>query len=318
MEPSAPIASQAQAQAPAAAPQPISTSTSTLANLTPSPLLYKHNNNRHLSAQLDYTPQLYSPTQAEIDTHPIIVKRYSPIREEEVATGLGCIAPPDESHSRQETIATSSTMADKEIKEGDQVSWQWSGSRPGGTVDEIKDHGELSITSKKGNEIKKNADPEDPAVKVSRSGNDVVKRAHELDVEEEGDKHKEAAGEEKTVGDDDNKKDADGEAANGDAIAKTGEKRKAAADGDEDAEAEKEAEADEKPANAKKAKTTGAAAAPKANGEKAAPKKKGRPAKKDANGTSSKAKAEPKKKREPKKAATESGQPRRSGRNAAK
>ncbi|ORX98770.1 hypothetical protein BCR34DRAFT_495824, partial [Clohesyomyces aquaticus] len=61
------------------------------------------------------------------------------------------------------------------------VSWQWSGSRPGGEVAEVKEHGELAIQSNKGNTIKKNADPEDPAVHVQRSGNDVVKRAHELD-----------------------------------------------------------------------------------------------------------------------------------------
>ncbi|TKA30837.1 hypothetical protein B0A54_15758 [Friedmanniomyces endolithicus] len=208
-------------------------------------------------------------------------------------------------------------MADKGIEKGDEVSWQWSGGRPGGTVDEVKDHGELSVTSKKGNEIKKKADPEDPAVKLSRPGNDVVKRAHELEIDEKGPGNEAGASEEKK----DEPKDA--EAANGDASStKTGEKRKAADDDDAEADADAEAEEkeDDKPAKAKKGKT--AAAAPKANGEKAAPKKKGRPAaaKKEgaSNGTGGKAKAEPKKKREPKKAATESGQPRRSGRNAEK
>ncbi|KAK0266854.1 hypothetical protein LTS16_018043 [Friedmanniomyces endolithicus] len=320
MEPAAtapPMTAQAQAAAPAqapAAPQPISaisnfTLTSPSIPPPPPPPPPHHHHRQHHSAQLDY-PQLYSPTRAEIETHPIIIKRHSPARDEEVATGLGSAAAEDESHSRQDITATSSTMADKGIEKGDEVSWQWSGGRPGGAVDEVKDHGELSVTSKKGNEIKKKADPEDPAVKISRPGNDVVKRAHELEIDEKGPGNEAGASEEKK----DESKDA--EAANGDASSsKTGEKRKA---DDDDAEADADAgKEDDKPAKAKKGKT---AAAPKANGEKAAPKKKGRPAanKDAANGTSSKAKAEPKKKREPKKAATESGQPRRSGRNAEK
>ncbi|EXJ87825.1 hypothetical protein A1O1_04752 [Capronia coronata CBS 617.96] len=44
--------------------------------------------------------------------------------------------------------------------------------------------GELAITSKRGNKIKKNADPSNPAIHIARSGNDVVKRASELTVEE--------------------------------------------------------------------------------------------------------------------------------------
>jgi hypothetical protein len=146
-------------------------------------------------------------------------------------------------------------------------------------------------------------------VRVERSGNDVVKKAHELDIEKPGDKHKEARGEEKTVG----------EETNGEAQA--GDKRKA----DEPAEKKDE----ETNGDAKKQKTD------EANGEKPASKKKGRPAKKDANGET-KPKKEVKKvsstgsnpshivslsglplQREPKKPATESGEPRRSGRVAA-
>ncbi|KAK3112997.1 hypothetical protein LTR53_010144 [Teratosphaeriaceae sp. CCFEE 6253] len=245
--------------------------------------------------------QLYSPTQAEIDSHPV-VRHYSPIRDELPAT-LG--SAPLTSPTRQPTHLHA--MADKEIKEGDEVSWPWGGGAPGGTVGEVKEHGELTVKSKKGNEIKKKADPEDPAVKIVRSGNDVVKRAHELDVEEKGDGHKEegeAAGD-ADADDADAKADAEeGAEVNGDA--KAGEKRKA------DDGAEKADEEGEKPAAAKKAKKGGAP-----NGDKAEPKKKGRPAKKEANGAG-KAKAEPKQKKEPKKAATESGQPRRSGRNSAK
>ncbi len=67
------------------------------------------------------------------------------------------------------------------------VSWKWGGGRPSGTVAEIATEGSLSIQSNKGNTIKKNADPEDPAVHVAREGNDVVKRAHELTVEKKAD-----------------------------------------------------------------------------------------------------------------------------------
>ncbi|SMR48912.1 unnamed protein product [Zymoseptoria tritici ST99CH_1E4] len=196
-------------------------------------------------------------------------------------------------------------MADKEIKEGDQVSWQWSGSRPGGEVAEVKDQGKVEIETKRGNTVHKNAEPDNPAVKISRSGNDVVKKASELKVDKEGDKHKEAPGDEKTVSKDEAEKSDekdDEKKENGDA--ETGDKRKA-----EDTAEEKK---DEEDGDAKKQKKDNGAS--KANGD-AAPKKKGRPAK-SANGETA-AKKDTKKK-EPKKAATESGEPRRSGRNASK
>ena len=64
------------------------------------------------------------------------------------------------------------------------VSWNWGGGAPGGKVAETKEHGEIAIQSKRGNTIKKNAEPDNPAVHIARSGNDVVKRASELNVEE--------------------------------------------------------------------------------------------------------------------------------------
>ncbi|KAL9602353.1 MAG: hypothetical protein Q9219_001919 [cf. Caloplaca sp. 3 TL-2023] len=76
-------------------------------------------------------------------------------------------------------------MADSTVPEvGDQVSWAYGGGRPGGEVAEKKDEGEIAIQSKRGNTIKRNAEPENPAVHVTRPGNDVVKRQSELDVEE--------------------------------------------------------------------------------------------------------------------------------------
>jgi hypothetical protein len=251
------------------------------------------------------------------------------------------------------------------------VSWKWSGSRPGGEVAEVKEEGEAKITTKNNNEVKKNAEPDNPAVVIERSGNNVVKKASELEVEEAGDKHEKDKGEEKEVTKDDEKKaeekpngeakangtseekkekdesedkkdedeskkengeteskangDSDpkgkengesekknenGEPAkNGTSDAETGDKRKAEDDSAEDQ--------DETAPSAKKQKTDdnnddddkGEA---QSNGQAApapAPRKKGRPAK---NAATPKKDA---KKKEPKKAATESGEPRRSGRN---
>ncbi|KAI0018170.1 hypothetical protein F4780DRAFT_752266 [Xylariomycetidae sp. FL0641] len=75
-------------------------------------------------------------------------------------------------------------MASEEPEVGDKVSWNWGGGAPGGKVANKKKEGEIAIKSKKGNTIKKNADPENPAVHIDRSGNDVVKRASELNIEE--------------------------------------------------------------------------------------------------------------------------------------
>ncbi|KAI5919325.1 hypothetical protein F4810DRAFT_687600 [Camillea tinctor] len=75
-------------------------------------------------------------------------------------------------------------MAPNKPEKGDKVSWNWGGGAPGGTVVEKKTEGEVAIKSKKGNTIKKNAEPDNPAVHIARSGNDVVKKASELTVEE--------------------------------------------------------------------------------------------------------------------------------------
>ena len=64
------------------------------------------------------------------------------------------------------------------------ASWNWNGSAPSGEVAEKKDEGEVSVQSKRGNTIKKAAQPNDPAIHLARSGNDVVKNQSELNVEE--------------------------------------------------------------------------------------------------------------------------------------
>ena len=64
------------------------------------------------------------------------------------------------------------------------ASWNWNGSAPSGEVAEKKTEGEVSVQSKRGNTIKKAAQPNDPAIALTRSGNDVVKNQSELQVEE--------------------------------------------------------------------------------------------------------------------------------------
>ncbi|WRT68280.1 uncharacterized protein IL334_005256 [Kwoniella shivajii] len=67
----------------------------------------------------------------------------------------------------------------EELKKGDEVSWNWGSGQPSGKVADIVE-GKAEVKSKKGNVISKNGTEEDPAVVITRSGNDVVKRAHEL------------------------------------------------------------------------------------------------------------------------------------------
>ena len=86
------------------------------------------------------------------------------------------------------------------------VSWNWGSGKPGGEVAEKKKEGEIAIQSKKGNTIKKNASPDNPAIHVKRSGNDVVKRASELNVEKKGSGGG-GGGEKRKKEDDDEKKD---------------------------------------------------------------------------------------------------------------
>ncbi|MCJ1385646.1 hypothetical protein MMC17_008769 [Xylographa soralifera] len=75
-------------------------------------------------------------------------------------------------------------MPSETPEKGDQVSWNYGGSKPSGEVAEKKTEGEVAVTSKKGNTIKRKGDPENPAVAIAREGNDVVKKQSELTVEE--------------------------------------------------------------------------------------------------------------------------------------
>jgi hypothetical protein len=231
------------------------------------------------------------------------------------------------------------------------VSWSWGSGQPGGTVAEVKEQGEIAIESNRGNTIKKNASPENPAVHIERPGNDVVKRASELQIDEkadggdakqangdkkEEDKQAEPEKTEEKSAESEKKEDKAAEAEKKDdemedaqtsGESKTEEsKDKATADATDDKPSENTRTTDEDKTDApetgskRKAddspakETNGSDDKPaekktKTEADKPAGKKGGRPKKE---------KKEPTKKKQPKKAATSDGQPRRSGRNAGK
>ncbi|KAI9050866.1 hypothetical protein LZ554_004984 [Drepanopeziza brunnea f. sp. 'monogermtubi'] len=165
--------------------------------------------------------------------------------------------------------------ADK-IQEGDKVSWNWGGSHPSGVAAEVKE-GDVFVTSHKGNEITKHGEEGNPAVHIARSGNNVVKKASELQVDSKASRSNGTSSEapREEAKDDDKAEDGmrklgvveseneDGE--EGSAEAQAGDKRKA--DGKADASNDKEEEAG--PKNTKKQKASdGNAKSAAANGEK--------------------------------------------------
>jgi len=190
-------------------------------------------------------------------------------------------------------LRESSDMSDQ-VQEGDKVSWSWNDSHPSGTVAEVE-AGEVTVTSHRGNEIKKTGDEQNLAVHVARSGNDVVKMANELEIEKKADgasngtpngnsssetkdeenksevkkDRKEEEEEKDNSAERKEDKSQDEKAENGDTKAEAGDKRKA---DETEATAEKKAPEDDE-ADSKKQKTNNGKAAP-ANGEK---KKPGRP-----------------------------------------
>ncbi|TVY45758.1 hypothetical protein LOCC1_G003455 [Lachnellula occidentalis] len=166
-----------------------------------------------------------------------------------------------------------------QIEEGDKVSWNWNGSHPSGTASEVKP-GEVTVTSHRGNDISKTGDESNPAVHISRPGNDVVKTANELKVESKGEPNGDSTEESNDDGNDDGspapqEEKKDPEEAN------TGDKRTV----DEESSADAEEKTDD--ANdAKKQKTSTDAKTNGTNGEK---KKAGRP--KNSNGPKKEKKA---------------------------
>ncbi len=66
------------------------------------------------------------------------------------------------------------------------------------------------MKSKKGNTIKKKAKPENPGIAIERSGNNVVKKASELNIEKKAGGGQKRKSEDKEVGDDDLTKNEEG------------------------------------------------------------------------------------------------------------
>ncbi|MCJ1410200.1 hypothetical protein MMC19_004285 [Ptychographa xylographoides] len=155
------------------------------------------------------------------------------------------------------------------------VSWNYGGGKPSGEVAEKKTDGEVTVTSKKGNTIKRKGEPENPAVHIAREPNDVVKKQSELTVEEkaDGDVNGEA-------GEDDVEEDEEEEEEE---EAKTGTKRKAT---DDDFDQDEEAGKDVKRARGRPKGITKATPVKKVGGTG----KRGRPAKPKVEGVAPAAK----------------------------
>ncbi|KAJ0107667.1 hypothetical protein J7T55_010272 [Diaporthe amygdali] len=64
-------------------------------------------------------------------------------------------------------------------KKGEKVSWNWGSGNPTGKVLDVKED-EATITTKRGNEVSRKGDPEDPAVILDTGKSKAIKSAHEL------------------------------------------------------------------------------------------------------------------------------------------
>lgn len=204
-----------------------------------------------------------------------------------------CNARPPRTLSEMHLKDFSPARADKYIT----VSWNWGAGAAGGEVTEKKTEGEVTVTSKRGGKAKKNAEPNNPAVATKRSGNDVVKKASELNIEEKADSKKRKAEEEGEKADEGAKEDAGLEKSEEGKDVKKGGKKATAANKKQKKSPEKEEKKEEK--EEKKVEKKEDKKEEKANGEK---KGRGRPKKEDtAEGKDTKASAskEKKTKKEP-------------------
>ena len=159
---------------------------------------------------------------------------------------------------------------------------------------------EVSMTTKRGAEVKKQGEEDNPAVKIERSGHDVVKKASELEVEAKGPNHTDGEGSEEDAQDEEEedtaKDDVDAPAATSAAPEKLAEKKGKAGR--------------PKKSGAEGKKDQGAA-----GGGKEKQTQKGKRGRKAGATTGQKASAQTKRDAKPKKrAATETGEPRRSKR----
>lgn len=110
-------------------------------------------------------------TIVALPPHPLSSRRYAFSSKSK---------PPPPTHSALEHLQMGNSLTHLPVQ------WNWGATgKPQGVASEVVAD-KLTITSK-GKQVSKNGDEENPAVHVSREGNDVVKRAAELHVVEKGD-----------------------------------------------------------------------------------------------------------------------------------
>ncbi|KAJ9475063.1 Hva1_TUDOR domain-containing protein [Pseudozyma hubeiensis] len=70
----------------------------------------------------------------------------------------------------------------QDLKAGDSVTWKWGSQHPEGTVKDVVE-GEAKTTTKRGKEITKEGDSDDPVVvlEAKSSGSGALKKASEVD-----------------------------------------------------------------------------------------------------------------------------------------
>lgn len=173
---------------------------------------------------------------------------------------------------------------------------------------------DITITTHRGNEVKKTGTEDDPAVKVSIGGKPVARQAHELTVDKEGPNH-DKAGTMTSTSESGNVKPS--QEASGEKIAAEKGKKSGGLEvpkGGRGKSKSKSPAPEKKEADKKEEK----AAEPENEKEKKAEKKEEKPAaekkKPGRKAGAAKGAAAPKKEKAKKRAATEDGEPRRSKR----
>ncbi|KAK0384504.1 hypothetical protein NLU13_8590 [Sarocladium strictum] len=85
----------------------------------------------------------------------------------------------DDNDENEESGDKSGAKTKKGPKKGDTVSWNWGSGQPQGKVLDVKPE-KTTITTKRGNEVSRDGDPEDPAVVLDTGKSKAIKSAHEL------------------------------------------------------------------------------------------------------------------------------------------
>ncbi|KEY73783.1 hypothetical protein S7711_03090 [Stachybotrys chartarum IBT 7711] len=84
-----------------------------------------------------------------------------------------------EEEGQDQNGSGSGKQAQNGPNKGDTVSWNWGGGQPEGKVLDVKPE-KTTIKTKRGNEVSRNGDPEDPAVVLDTGKSKAIKSSHEL------------------------------------------------------------------------------------------------------------------------------------------